>query len=175
MAEHSETLRSRWGNDARTALLDTERQVSRRFQSLWTGFTAFALRDNVLEVAVGLILATAFTKVTNSLVSDVILPPVSLLPFMSKNLEEKFLVLKRGPNYEGPNGYNTREQAAQDGAIVWAYGAFGDEVVKFIGVGISLYVIASLYGALSKESIIRHTMHCQYCRKEISAKVSIKL
>ena len=67
-------------------------------------------------------LATAFTKVTNSLVSDVILPPVSLLPFMSKNLEEKFLVLKRGPNYEGPNGYNTREQAAQDGAVVWAYG-----------------------------------------------------
>jgi hypothetical protein len=54
MAEQSETLRSRWGNDARTALLDTERQVSRRFQSLWTGFTAFALRDNVLEVAVGL-------------------------------------------------------------------------------------------------------------------------
>ncbi|EAU90147.2 hypothetical protein CC1G_05685 [Coprinopsis cinerea okayama7 len=160
---------SRWYHDeARAALLNSE--VSNKIRGLWGGFTAFVLRDNVLEVAVGLIFATAFTKLVTSLVSNIILPPISLLPFMSKNLDEKFLVLKKGPNFEPPNGYNTREQASGDGAIVWAYGAFADEALKFIGVGAALYLIATVYGAFTKDSIIRDTIRCMYCRKEISAK-----
>ncbi|KAF8157240.1 hypothetical protein B0H34DRAFT_675547 [Crassisporium funariophilum] len=88
----------------------------RRVQTTWTGFIQFALRDNVLEVAVGLIIATAFTGVVNSLVSDIILPPISLLPFMLRNLEEKFLILRTGPHYTRPQGYNTQMQAIEDGA-----------------------------------------------------------
>ncbi|TFK26169.1 gated mechanosensitive channel, partial [Coprinopsis marcescibilis] len=162
---------SRWiSDDARTGLLHAETRVSGKIRSLWSGFLSFALRDNVLEVAVGLIIATAFTKVVSSLVSDIILPPISLFPFMSKKLEEKFLVLRKGPNYEKPFGYNTREQAIADGAVVWAYGAFSDEVITFITVGITLYSIATAYGYFSRESIIKPTMRCPYCRKEISVK-----
>ena len=67
-------------------------------------------------------IATAFTSVVNSLVSDILLPPISLLPFMShKNLPEKFWILRGGPN--GSNGYNTLKQAAEDGAVTMAYGS----------------------------------------------------
>jgi len=59
-----------------------------------------------------------------SFVSDILLPPLSLLPFINRNMEEKFFVLRRGQGYyhNGTHGYNTLEQAAEDGAVVMAYG-----------------------------------------------------
>ena len=45
-----------------------------------------------------------------------------MMPFLNKNIEEKFAVLKRGPHYVAQHGYNTLEQAQQDGAVVLAYG-----------------------------------------------------
>jgi hypothetical protein len=63
-------------------------------------------------------LAQAFTKLVNSLVSDIILPPMSLLPFINRNLEEKFVVLRKGPSYP----YNTRVQAMEDGAVIMPIG-----------------------------------------------------
>ncbi|KDQ59937.1 hypothetical protein JAAARDRAFT_126836 [Jaapia argillacea MUCL 33604] len=160
-------------DDTREALLDAEHTMSRKVKGAWDGFTDFALRDSVLEVAVGLIIAAAFTRVVNSLVSDILLPPISLLPFMSRNLEEKFWVLKRGPHYTRPQGYNTRQQAAEDGAVTLTYGAFLDQLVNFIGLGLALYTIANIYGYFSHDSIIKHTVKCKYCRKEISQKVCL--
>ncbi|KAJ3536629.1 hypothetical protein NMY22_g5943 [Coprinellus aureogranulatus] len=156
-------------DDARTTLLDAERVVSRKVKSIWEGFTNFALRDSVMEVALGLIIATSFTKVANSLVSDIILPPLSLLPFMNRNLEEKFLVLKKGQKYSD-KGYNTREQALEDGAVIWMYGSFLDNLLTFFGLGLSLYLIAVTYGKLTKDNVISYTTKCAYCRKEISKK-----
>ncbi|RXW24000.1 hypothetical protein EST38_g1879 [Candolleomyces aberdarensis] len=160
-----------WDADgARSHLLDAERVVSRKVRSIWDGFVQFALRDSVIEVALGLIIATTFTKVVNSLVSDIILPPISLLPFMAKNLEEKFVVLKKGPHYYDQPGYNTREQALTDGAVIWTYGAFLDTIITFLGVGFSLYFIAVTYGTVTKDSVIKATVKCRFCRKEIGAK-----
>jgi large-conductance mechanosensitive channel len=76
---------------------------------------AFIARDNVLEVALGLIIGAAFSGVVTSLVSDIILPPLSLLSATSRNLESHFTVLRKG---ETPDAmYNTVEQAAADGKI----------------------------------------------------------
>lgn len=73
----------------------------------------FLARDNVLEVALGLIIGGAFTTVVTSLVSDMILPPISLITQSSKNLANYFIVLRPG---ETPDAiYNTVEQAAEDG------------------------------------------------------------
>jgi large conductance mechanosensitive channel len=52
----------------------------------------------------------------------VALPVVSLLPFLNRNMEEKFAILSRGPNYVRGEGYNTIKQARDDGALVLAYG-----------------------------------------------------
>ncbi|KIJ31532.1 hypothetical protein M422DRAFT_61645 [Sphaerobolus stellatus SS14] len=146
--------------EARVSLINVEHAATTKVISSWAGFVDFALRDNVLEVAIGLIIASAFTKVVNSLVSDILLPILSLLPFMSRHLDEKFT----------PQGYNTRQQAIDDGAVLWTYGVFLDEMVAFFELGITLYLMANLYGYFTKESIITHTYKCPYCRKQISAK-----
>lgn len=76
---------------------------------------AFLGRDNVLEVALGLIIGAAFSNVVTSLVSDIMLPPLSLLSSNSKNLESHFIILRMG---ETPDAiYNTIEQAAADGKL----------------------------------------------------------
>jgi large conductance mechanosensitive channel len=101
----------------------------------------FIMSENVLQVAVGLMcaiilligvvdltfllsVAKGFTDVVNSFVSDILLPPVSLLPFIGRNFEAKFLVMKRGPHYNQTisSGYNTLKQAADDGAVTFNYG-----------------------------------------------------
>ncbi len=65
-------------------------------------------------------IAAAFTSVVSSFVSDILLPPISLIPFIDRNLDEKFAVLRRGAHQAG--GYNTSKQALDDGAVVMAYG-----------------------------------------------------
>jgi len=128
-------------NDPRTALNHAGTTVKRGARSIWAGFVEFALRDNVLEIAVGLMyvslslglvasfsgilnfvfrIAASFTAVVKSLVSDIILPPFSLLPFVSANIEEKFLTLKKG--HGSTQKFNTRAQAIEDGAVILSYG-----------------------------------------------------
>ncbi|KAL4784128.1 large-conductance mechanosensitive channel [Aspergillus varians] len=135
-----------------------------------SGFLDFALRDNVLEVALGLIIAKAFTSVVNSFVSDIVLPVVSLLPFIMRNMDEKFAVLSRGPHYHETNGYNTLEQARDDGALVLAYGVFLETVLNFLGITLTLYGLAQVYMAVSHDKIIKRSVKCRYCRKWMSEK-----
>ncbi|KAJ7638503.1 gated mechanosensitive channel [Roridomyces roridus] len=149
-------------------LIDFEHGLVRRAKSVWSGFKGFLGRDNVLEVAVGLIMAGGFSTLVNSLVSDVLLPPIGLLPFMGRNLPAKFVVLRAGPN----KPYNTLGQAAEDGAVTLAYGAFLDNLVTFIALGFVLYGIAQMYSVFNHgASIIKHIVKCKYCRKDISQAV----
>lgn len=67
-------------------------------------------------------MAAAFTTIVNSFVSDILLPPLSVLLPLNKNLDEKFAVLQAGPNYDAERGYNTLQRAQDDGAVVMAYG-----------------------------------------------------
>jgi large conductance mechanosensitive channel len=68
-----------------------------------------------MEVALGLIIGSAFSNVVNSLVTDVLLPPLSLISPNSRNLESHFLILRGGDTADAI--YNTIEQAAADGKI----------------------------------------------------------
>ncbi|KAF2264214.1 putative ion channel [Lojkania enalia] len=162
----------RLDEDTQQQLHDAELGFRRCTLRAWDSFTNFALRDNVLEVAVGLIFAASFTACANSLVTDIILPLISLLPFLSRNLDEKFAILKHGPNYNGTisNGYNTKEQALSDGAVVFAYGSFFDKVVRFLLIAFSLWAIASIYSKTTDDNIIKKQVKCKYCRKYISQK-----
>ncbi|KAL4973542.1 large-conductance mechanosensitive channel [Aspergillus desertorum] len=157
--EESTSTINRLGSDAKSHI-----------HRAWDGFIDFAARDNVLEVALGLIIAQAFTGVVNSFVSDVVLPVISLLPFINRNMDEKFAVLSKGPNYEEMNGYNTLEQARDDGALVLAYGVFLERVVNFLGLSLTLYTLAQIYIVVSHDEIIKRSVKCRYCRKWISEK-----
>lgn len=105
--------------------------------------------------------------------SDIILPPLSVLLPLNANLDLKFAVLQAGPSYyDLPHGYRTIEQAQADGAVVMAYGVFLNKTLNFIGLGSALYALAGLYQYLSKDRIIKHMVKCPYCRKRIYEKVS---
>ena len=140
-----------------------------RIASAWDSFIDFAFRDNVLEVAVGLIVASAFTAVVNSFVTDILLPVISLLPFIARNLDEKFLVLKHGDSKR--ETYNTKKQALNDGAVVWAWGNFLDKCIRLLMIALALFVIAKVYEWTSGDKVIKKQIKCKYCRKKISEKV----
>ncbi|KAK4034579.1 large-conductance mechanosensitive channel [Parachaetomium inaequale] len=148
-------------------LLDEGR---RRASRILHGFIDFAFQGNVLEIAFGLILASMFTALVTSFVSDILLPPLSVLLPLNKNLEEKFAVLRAGPHRPGDGGYNTLKQAQEDGAVVMAYGFFLNRLLNFMGVGFSLYGLAAVYQYFSQDPIIKHTVKCRYCRKRINEK-----
>ena len=99
-------------------LIDESR---RRASRILHGFIDFAFQGNVLEIAFGLIIASMFTALVTSFVSDIMLPPLSVLLPLNKNLDEKFAVLKAGL-HRPEEGYNTMKQAQDDGAVVMAYG-----------------------------------------------------
>ena len=100
-------------------LLDEGR---RRASRILHGFIDFAFQGNVLEIAFGLIIASMFTALVTSFVSDIMLPPLSVLLPLNKNLDEKFAVLRPGLHRPAEGGYNTMKQAQDDGAVVMAYG-----------------------------------------------------
>ncbi|KAI0008001.1 gated mechanosensitive channel [Xylariaceae sp. FL0662B] len=146
------------------------REGERKAKRILSGFIDFAFSGNILEIAFGLILATAFTSVTTSFVSDILLPPLSVLFPLRRNMDEKFAVLRPGPHCDEQNGYNTLKQANDDGAVVLAYGVFVNKFVNFLGMGVALYALASLYQWVSKDNIIKHSAKCPYCKKRVSEK-----
>ncbi|KAJ5587487.1 Large-conductance mechanosensitive channel [Penicillium hispanicum] len=154
------------------ALLRVSQSAGEQVRQGWEAFLNFAARDNVLEVALGLIIANAFTQVVTSFVSDVVLPVVSLLPFLNRNMDQKFAVLSAGPNYVPGEGYNTIKQARDDGALVLAWGLFVENFLNFLGVSLTLFAVAHLYMFVSHNKIIKPTVRCRYCKGFISVEAS---
>lgn len=158
----------RLGDDGQgeESLLEYGQKKTRRIVG---GFMDFATQGNILEIAFGLIVAAAFTNVVTSFVSDILLPPLSVLLPLNANLDLKFAVLQAGPAYAGllPHGYRTIDEAQADGAVVMAYGVFLNKTLNFIGLGSALYALAGLYQYLSKDPIIKHMVKCRYCRKRV--------
>jgi large conductance mechanosensitive channel len=187
----------RLDENTQQTLRDVEQGVKRHTAGAWDSFSNFALRDNVLEVAVGLMqvtrkqttrmsntnistsLAASFTACANSLVSSIILPVISLLPFLSRNLDSKFAILQSGPNYNTSisNGYNTPKQAVDDGAVVLAYGDFLDKIVRFLAIAMALWMVALAYSRSSGDNIVkkqvRTLMNERHVRRRLTLYVDI--
>ncbi|KAJ5101915.1 hypothetical protein NUU61_004137 [Penicillium alfredii] len=159
-------------DDSTVALLRVGQSAQEQVRNAWEGFVNFAARDNVLEVALGLIIANAFTKLVTSFVSDVVLPIISLLPFLNRNMDQKFAVLSKGPHFVKGTGYNTLEQARNDGALVLAYGLFIQNVIGFFGISLTLYAVGHLYTWISSNKIIKPTVQCEYCKQFISVEAT---
>jgi len=159
-------------DESREALLHVGSDAYKRTRSFFESFADWVLQDNVLEVALSFIIASAFNELISSFVTDIIVPPISLLPFLSRNLDEKFAVLRGGEalNNGTVRWYNTVHQARDDGALVLAYGNFLDKIIRLFILGLSLYSVGILYGLLSHDNVIKHQVKCKFCRKRISTK-----
>lgn len=91
-------------------------------------FRDFAVRGNVIDLAVAVIIGTAFGKIVDSLVRDIVMPVVNVL-VGGFDFTNKFFVLREPANYTGPYTYDALTKA---GATVFAYGNFVTILINFI-------------------------------------------
>jgi len=100
---------------------------------MWREFRTFAMRGNVIDLAIGIILGAAFTTIVNSLVNDIIMPPLGLL-IGGLDFSNFFVTLKGG-------SYPTPEAAKAAGAVTLNYGLFINAVLRFIIVAFAIFLV----------------------------------
>jgi large conductance mechanosensitive channel len=101
---------------------------------MWREFRDFAMRGNVVDLAIGLVLGAAFTTIVNSLVNDLLMPPIGLV-LGGIDFSSFFVTLK------GAGGYTTPEAAKAAGAVTINYGLFINAVIKFIIVAFAVFIL----------------------------------
>src|SRR4026208_372802 len=96
---------------------------------IWEEFKTFAINGTAADLAVGVIIGAAFGSIVNSLVKDIVMPPVSLLTG-GRCFSNNSLVLRAAK--DGSVMFNTPADAAKAGAITWNYGNFMTLVINFL-------------------------------------------
>lgn len=120
-------------------------------------FKAFALRGNVVDMAVGVIIGAAFGKIVTSLVSDIVMPPIGLLV---GNVDFSDLSL------------TLRAATAEVPAISLNYGMFLNTVINFTIVAFAIFVVIKQMNRLKREAppsepLTPTTKTCQFCQSSI--------
>jgi large conductance mechanosensitive channel len=126
-------------------------------------FKAFAMRGNVVDMAVGIIIGGAFGTIVKSLVDDVLMPPIGLL-IGNVDFSNLFLVVKSG-DPAGP--YATLAAAKQAGAVTVAYGQFANAIVSFLIVAFAVFLLVRAMVRLQHKeeapAAAPTTKDCPYC------------
>jgi large conductance mechanosensitive channel len=107
-------------------------------------FKKFALRGNLIDLAVGFTVGAAFTSIVKSLVSDVIMPPIGLL-LGRADFANFFFLLKTGSK---PGPYATLADAQAAGAVTINYGAFINNLIAFLIVALAMFAIVRVINRL---------------------------
>ncbi|SNR93013.1 large conductance mechanosensitive channel [Methylobacillus rhizosphaerae] len=111
-------------------------------------FKAFAMRGNVVDMAVGIIIGAAFGSIVKSLVDDVIMPPIGLL-LGNVDFSNLFFVLKDGAEVASPYASVAAAQAA--GAVTLNYGVFINAIVSFLIVAFAVFLLIRAINKLKAE------------------------
>jgi large conductance mechanosensitive channel len=132
-------------------------------------FKEFAMRGNVVDMAVGIIIGAAFGTIIGTLVSDVLMPPIGLL-LGDVDFSNLFIVLKEG-KAAGP--YTTVAAAKGDGAVTLNYGLFANAVVNFLIVAFAIFFVVRGMNTLKrKEEAPPATKDCPHCLSTIPIKAT---
>lgn len=100
-------------------------------------FKEFATRGNAVDLAVGIILGTAFTGIVNTLVNGMLMPPLGLL-LGGADFKDLFVLLQHG-DPAGP--YVSLEAAKTAGAVTLNYGEFANALIHFLIVAFALFFL----------------------------------
>jgi large conductance mechanosensitive channel len=129
-------------------------------------FKEFAMRGNVIDLAVGVIIGAAFGAIVTSLVNDVIMPPIGLI-LGKVDFKELFLSLNGTP-------YLTLDAAKKAAAPVIAYGQFLNTVLNFIIVAFVVFIVVKQFNRLQKEPPVAppSTKECPFCIGNVPLKAT---
>jgi large conductance mechanosensitive channel len=111
-------------------------------------FKEFALRGNVVDMAVGIIIGAAFGAIVSSLVADIIMPALGLL-LGNVDFSDLFVLLKAGT---APGPYPTLADAQAAGAVTLNYGLFVNRVISFLIVAFSVFLLVKGMNRLRRKA-----------------------
>jgi large conductance mechanosensitive channel len=135
-------------------------------------FKEFAMRGNVVDMAVGIIIGGAFGTIVKSLVDDVLMPPVGLL-LGGIDFSDFFVVLKQGAKALPANASLAEAKAA--GAVTMNYGVFANAVISFIIVAFAVFMLVRSINTLRRQEeqpVDPTTRECPRCLSTIPIKAS---
>jgi large conductance mechanosensitive channel len=107
-------------------------------KKIWNEFKEFAIKGNAVDLAIGVIIGAAFGSIINSLVKDLLMPPISLLTG-GLDFSNKFVVLRAAK--DGSAAFNTSADALKAGAITWNYGNFVTLMINFLIVAGAVFLL----------------------------------
>jgi len=112
-------------------------------------FKQFAMRGNVVDLAVGVIIGAAFGKIVDSLVKDVVMPPIALV-LGKVDFSNLFFVLREGA-LAGP--YLSVDAAVKAGAVTLNYGLFINVMISFVIVAWAVFLLIKLMNRVKNEEV----------------------
>lgn len=135
-------------------------------------FQEFAVKGNVIDMGVGIVIGAAFTSIVNSLVIDIFGPLIALVT-TGVNFSEWFITLRTG-DVGGP--YSTLDQAQLDNAITINAGIFLNSVISFLVVALIIFFLIRAINRLKRPEQVTadpvHTKECTACFSVISEKAT---
>jgi large conductance mechanosensitive channel len=134
-------------------------------------FKEFAVKGNVIDMAVGIVIGAAFGTIVKSLVADVIMPPIGLL-LGNVDFSNLFIVLKHGAEMMS---YTTIAEAQADGAVTLNYGQFINTIISFLIVAFAIFVLIKNINRMKREKVEEPapaptTKECPHCFSSIPIK-----
>ena len=135
-------------------------------------FKEFAMKGNVIDMAVGIIIGAAFGTIVNSLVQDVIMPPIGLF-LGNVDFSNIFAVLKEG-KVAGP--YASVAAAKSAGAVTINFGMFVNTIISFILIAFAVFFLVRTINRMRREeeapAPAPTTKDCIYCLSKIPIKAT---
>jgi large conductance mechanosensitive channel len=145
---------------------------------MFKDFKEFVMRGNVLDLAIGIIIGAAFGTIVNSLVKDIIMPPVGLA-LGNLDFSNMFWVLKEGSTAAPP--YYTIADAQAAGAVTLNYGVFINTIISFIIIAFAIFLIVRVFNKARKTMEAKKeaaapappaTKECPFCSTTIPVKAN---
>lgn len=134
-------------------------------------FKEFAMRGNVIDMAVGIVIGAAFGTIIKSLVNDIIMPPIGML-LGNVDFSNLFVVLKQGAEVFGPYASLADAQAA--GAVTINYGVFINTIISFLIIAFAIFMVIRQMNRMKRKEEAPPaeptTKECPYCFSVIPIK-----
>lgn len=139
------------------------KEEKEKMKNISKDFKSFAFKGNIVDMSIGIIIGTAFTKIVNSLVSEIITPLLNLAT-SNINFNNLFFALD-GKEYE------TLELAKEAGAITINYGSFITNIIDFFIIALVLFFVLRIINKKNKKEVVEKietTKTCPYCKSIIA-------
>lgn len=136
-------------------------------------FKEFAMRGNVIDMAIGIIIGGAFGPIVGSMVSDILMPPIGLA-LGNVDFSNLFILIKEGSKAAAP--YASLASAKEAGAVTINYGLFINTIISFIIVAFCVFLLVKTMNRLKREEEAAPaeptSKDCPFCCSAVSIKAS---